>query len=171
MVVEEKLASVSCDFLTWLWFTTEKEMGSIDLGESLGRIDFWVDERLAFRSQADDKPIAVMTGENPSTTLEARAALAGGKVLRDLRIGLRIAEREYTVTLRGPLLDMASAKVPPDEASGGEAIYDRMYFYEELHSLIQGLFRVFSSQRTSEEWSTDILPAMRAWIRGGEAEI
>jgi hypothetical protein len=170
MSIENELASISCDFLTWLWFTTEKEMGSIDLGAPHGRVDFWVDERLAFRNQADDKPIAVMTGENPSTSLEARAALAGGKVLRDLRIGLRVEEREYTVTLRGPLLDFASAKVPPDEAGGDEAIYDRMYFYEELHGLVRGLFTTFSNQRTSPEWGGSILPAMRSWINGADAE-
>ena len=169
MSIEQELANVSCDFLTWLWYTTEREMGSIDLGDPVGRIDFWVDERLAFRNQADDKPIAVMTGESPSTSLEARAALAGGQVLRELRIGAKVAERDYTVTLKGPLLDLSGAKFPPDEAAGDEAIYDRMYFYEELMNIVKGLFARFSAERTSPEWRTEILPAMRRWVQGEEA--
>ena len=100
------LPHLTAEFFVWLWFASEREGGTMDVGEGVGLIDFWVDERLSFRSPDEDKPRAVLTGENTSTSAEARAALASGKVVRDLQLHLRREEREYSVTLRGAHLDV-----------------------------------------------------------------
>lgn len=91
-------AHVAGELYVWLWWASEQSGGAFDLPDPVGRITLWVDDRLAFRRPDDSKVTAVITGENPSTTLEARAALAGGKVLQELRIGLRRDDREFFVT-------------------------------------------------------------------------
>ena len=159
------LGHLPSEFLTWLWFTSEQEGGTLQLDGDQGRVDVWVDDRIAFRSQEDDKPRTVLTGENPSATLEARAALAGGRVVRELRLALRKDDREYSVALKGANLDIVGAKLP-GLVKGGieEVLYDRMYLYEELAWLLSALLKRFARERTAPEWSNSTLPAMRRWV-------
>ena len=79
---------IASDFYLWLWYRSETGGGHLDLGEEV-EVDFWVQERLSFRVVGEQRVSAVMTGEHPSGSPEARAALAGGKVLRDIRLALR----------------------------------------------------------------------------------
>lgn len=160
------------EFLAWLWFASDRDEGTCRVvdpvtGDVTGAFSFWVDERLTFRSMEDDKPHTVVTGENPAQTLEARAALLGGRVLKELRLGLRREDREYTVTLRSPNLDIQGARLP-DVVKGGdeETLYDRMFVYEELHWLLRQLFGAYARERVQPGWMTDTVPAMQSWLRG-----
>ena len=164
---------VASEFYLWLWYRSETGQGRIDLGES-GAVDFWVDDRISFRAVGEERVSAVMTGENPSTTPEAHAALAGGKVIRDVRLALRREDREYFVTLKGPRIEVSGAKLPALVKSGdeGEVLYERMFLYEELHFVLAALFRSFSEARCAADWSAATLPDLRRWVavrpgRGG----
>ena len=127
------------EFLTWLWWRSEQTGGRFDLPAPAGTVDVWVDDRLAFRQPSDTKITAVMTGENPAHTLEARAALAGGKVVQDLRLGVRRDEREFHVTLRSPSLDVGGLKMPQVlSETPEEAVTDRMFLYEEVVLVVAG---------------------------------
>lgn len=159
------LEHLPSEFLTWLWFASEDQNGTLDLGEELGRIDVWVDDRIVFRSHDDDRPRTVLTGENPSSTIEARAALAGGRVVRELRLGIRREDREYSVSLRGAELDLQGARLPGMvKGAIEEVLYDRMYLYEELSSIVSGLLRVFAKARTADDWSEGTLQRMQTWV-------
>lgn len=156
---------VASEFYLWLWYTSETAGGTLDLGEE-GAIVFWVDDRLSFRATGEDKVSAVLTGEAPATTPEARAAVLGGKVLRDIKLALRREDREYTVTLRGAGIDVSGAKLPGVVKGGEEAelVYERMFLYEELHWMVNALFRRFAGERATPAWTDTVLPAIRAWI-------
>jgi hypothetical protein len=162
---------LSLEFFVWLWYASEREGGSFFLGDELGRIDAWVDDRLAFRTADEDKVRAVMTGENAASTLEARAALAGGKVVADLRLNLRREEREYSVVLKGPHLDLQGAKLPAHQKGGeDELLYERMFLYEDLWFCIGALYRVFAVERASPDWGRGTVPAIRRWVGGAAAD-
>lgn len=161
------LQHLPSEFLTWVWFASERGGGTFDLGPELGRVDVWVDDRIAFRSVEDDRPRTVLTGENPSATMEAHAALAGGRVVRELRLALRREDREYSVSVKGAAFDIQGAKLPGMVKGGAEeTLYDRMYCYEELVSLIGGLLARFAAERTADGWQDETMPAMRAWVSG-----
>jgi hypothetical protein len=134
-------------------------------------IDFWVQERIAFRTVGEQKVSAVVTGEHPSGAPEARAALTGGKVLRDIRLAFRREDREYSVLLKGAGIEIGAARLPGLIKNGdpGEVLFERMFLYEELHWVIQALFRAFSRERTGNAWDERILPNMRAWASGEES--
>jgi hypothetical protein len=158
---------LTSEFYAWLWWSSEAREGVFDLGGEAGRVEVWLDDRLAFRNPNDNKVSALMTGENPSQTLEARAALAGGKVLQDLRIGLRRDDREFSVTLKGAVIDLQRAKLPQAvEGSGEESLYDRIFLYEELSFVLGALFRAFSDVRASDAWQDEVLPSIRQWVAG-----
>lgn len=163
------LPHLASDFLLWVWWTAEQQGGSFDLGEDLGAVDCWVDSRLAFRTPDEGKAMAVLTGENPADTPEARAAVAGGKVLRELRLGMRREDREFGLTLRAPHLDLAAVRLPQVvQGEGEEALYDRMFLYEELHNILVALFQRFAEARADARWAGAVAPAIRAWVAGRE---
>ena len=168
------LPHLAGEFLLWLWWTSERQSGHLDLGEPLGATDLWMDTRLAFRAPGEGKAAAVLTGENPSTALEARAALVGGKVVQEVRMGLRHEEKEFFVTLKSPNLDLAGVKLPQVvKGTGEEALYDRMFLYEELVALIWALFGRFAQIRADSAWQERILPELETWVlrsRGEGAE-
>lgn len=160
---------VAAEFYLWLWYRSEVGRGHVEFEGEGGGVDFWVDDRIAFRAVGEDRVTAVLTGENPSTTPEARAALAGGKVLRDIKLAIRRADREYTVTLRGPRIEVSGAKLPSLVKGGDEAelVYERFFLYEELHFVIAQLFRAFAGERGGEEWRERTLPDLRRWVAAG----
>ncbi|MEZ4316050.1 MAG: hypothetical protein R3F61_01030 [Myxococcota bacterium] len=162
------LPHLAGEFYAWLWWASEVQGAVFNLGDPVGQIELWVDERLAFRNADDTKVTAVMTGEAPSTSLEARAALAGGKVLNEVRVGLRRDDREFTVTLKGPAMHITGAKLPQVVSDGlDEVLYDRMFLYGELTLVLSALYNTFAQKRVSSEWDTDVLPGLRRWV-GGE---
>ncbi|MBK9365979.1 MAG: hypothetical protein IPO67_15480 [Deltaproteobacteria bacterium] len=159
------LGHLPSEFLTWLWFASERDGGTFQLGDEVGAVDVWVDDRIAFRSQEEDKPRTVLTGENPSGTPEARAALAGGRVVRELRLAIRKEDREYSVSVRGAFFDLQGAKLPGLVKAGQEEmLYERMYLYEELMFIVGGLLRKFAIERTDPAWGDTTLRAMRRWV-------
>ena len=161
------LPHLSSEFYAWLWWASEVKGSVFELGDPVGPVELWVDERLAFRNAGDTKVSAVMTGEASSTSLEARAALAGGKVLQELRVGFRRDDREFSVTLKGPAMHTTSLKIPQVVSDGiDEVLYDRMFLYAEATMVLGGLYSLFSRLRISEEWDSEVLPTMRGWIWG-----
>ena len=99
---------------------------------------------------------------------EARAALAGGKVLNELRVGFRRDDREFTVTLKRPAMHITGAKLPQVVSDGvDEILYDRMFLYGELSMVLAALYDAFAEKRVSSEWDSEVLPGLRRWI-GGE---
>lgn len=161
------LPHLASEFYVWLWWASEVRGSHFTLPDPVGAIDLWVDERLAFRSANDTKVTAVMTGEAPSTSLEARAALAGGKVLQELRVGIRRDDREFTVTLKGPAIHTTGLKLPQVVSEGLEEIlYDRMFLYQELNLVLAALYREFAGERVSEVWEAETLPALKKWVAG-----
>lgn len=158
-------AHMASEFYVWLWWCSEQRGGHFDLGGDVGPVVVWVDDRLAFRSPGDTKVTAVLTGENPSATLEARAALAGGKVLQDLRVGARRDEREFFATLKGPAVHVSALKLPQVLSENSEEqVYDRMFLYEEFGVILTGLLQQFADVRSSDAWGKETLPAIRQWL-------
>jgi len=165
------LPHLASEFYTWLWWSSETRGSHFSLQAPVGDIDLWVDARLAFRNPDDTKLTAVMTGENPGNTLEAKAALAGGKVLSELRLGLRRDDREYLFTLKGPAMHMQGLKLPQVVDQGGEElVFERMHLYDEVVFVVEGLFRQFSAVRTSDAWAEDVLPALHDWVLGVDSD-
>ncbi len=161
---------IASDFYLFLWFASEVGRGVIEPADG-SPFSWWVDDRLSFRPAGEDKVNAVLTGDNPSTTPEARAALAGGKVLRDLRLALRRDDREYSVTLRGPNVAISGAKLPQQVKTGEptEILLDRMFLYEELHWMLGTMFRRYAEERTAPGWAA-YAGRMREWASGRGAD-
>lgn len=162
---------VSADFYLWLWYQSENLGGRFTLEDGTA-LECYLDDRLALRETGEERPTTLLTGDSPGTTPEARAAVLGGKVPKELRLLLRRDDREYRVTLRGERVGIAGAKLPTQVKTGevAEVLMDRMFVYEELHWLVACLLRQFAAERVQESWRTAAVPAMRTWLSALDAE-
>lgn len=161
---------LATEFFAWLWYASERDGGTFGLDDG-SVFTYWVDDRLSFRLPDEDKARAVLTGESAAASLEARAALLGGKVVRDLRLACKREDREYSVTLRGANLDLQGAKLPTELKAADqvdEVLYERTFLLDELWFIVGTLYRRFASERVGPEWSSEHLPAMRRWAAGAD---
>lgn len=159
------IAHLSSEFFAWIWWTSEQQGSAFELGPPVGQVDVWIDERLAFRAAEDTRVTAVMTGENPSASLEARAALAGGKVLQEVRLGIRREDREFFVTLKGPAMHVTGLKLPAVVTDGdAEVVFERVHLYDELVFVLSHLYRRFAEVRIADDWRSEVLPGLHDWI-------
>ena len=60
---------LTSEFFLWLWWRTEEAGGAINLGEPVGELTIWVDERLAFRSPGETKLTTIVSGERAAEAL------------------------------------------------------------------------------------------------------
>lgn len=155
------------EFYAWLWWRSEVQGSAFDLPAPVGSVDVWVDERLAFRNADEGRVSAVMTGDNPAGTLEARAALAGGKVLHEIRVGIRREDREYLVTLKGPAMHMTALKLPQVVTEGdAELVFERIHLYDEVCFVLASLYRQFAEIRCGAAWQEEVVPGLQDWLLG-----
>jgi hypothetical protein len=156
---------IAADFYLWLWWRSEAQGGRFTLEDGSG-VEVYLDDRLALRDTGEERPTTLLTGDSPGTTPEARAAVLGGKVPKELRLLVRREDREYRVTLRGERIGIAGAKLPTQVKTGevAEILYDRMFVYEELHWLVSCLLRQFGAARVDATWRPEVVPQIREWL-------
>ena len=155
------------EFLLWLWWRTDREFGRVELAQ-FGEVDFWVDDRIQFRTTGDDPQTSDLKGGAPAMTPEARMAVLSGKSVETLRLGLRVKEREYSLEIRGEGLEVGGLKVPGEIKDGiDERIYERMFLLEEATGILDTLYYEFLDERLGAEWDSGALPEIRSWIAAG----
>jgi hypothetical protein len=152
------------EFLIWLWWKSEQGYANMELPH-FGSVDFWIDDRIRFRTSDDNPQVSDLKGGAPATTLEARTALAAGKTIETARVGLRIKEREFSLEFRGEGLQMGGLKVPAEcKEPGEERLYERMFLLEEAWGIVDALFVRFCEDRLAEGWNESVLPSIRKWV-------
>lgn len=162
----ESLPHLSTEFFTWLWWATEQNGGKLDVdGEE---IILWVDDRMAFRLPSEDASRAVLTGADTARAAEAKAAMAAGKIIKEVRVRLQWADREYGFTLKGAGLDVGGLVLPalPEDGDEQDRLMVRMEAIEALWAVLGAIYRQFAVVRTSEDWDSEAVPAIQAWLTG-----
>ena len=157
------LPHISAEFFLWLWHHAEHVGGNFEQDG----VSFWFDDKLSFRDPVAHQSRTVVTGENSSTSPEAKAALAAGRVVSDVKMHLRKEEREYILTLKGPMIDISSLKFPEHSSEAedmGGLLLERMFMYDEVWDTLGILFKKFAAERTSSVWTKQILPTLHEWV-------
>jgi hypothetical protein len=152
------------EFLLWLWWRSELDFGSVEL-DQYGKVDFWIDDRIQFRTPGEDPQTSDLKGGAPATTAEARMALMAGKTVETARVGLRVKEREYALEVRGEGMELAGVAVPGEAKDGmEEMLYERIFLLEEVTGILDSLFLRFCEQRLGPGWDSGVLPEIRTWV-------
>ena len=156
------------DFFLWMCYLSQRDASIFEFelqnSDASMPVAFWVDDRISFRSPSEEQTRTVVTGESIFQTHEAYAAIQSGKVIQDLRLFLRVYEREYAMTVKAPYLDISSLKFPEHESDGDVAvILERMLFYNEVMMALEAIYQFFADIRTTDEWD-GMLSKIRAWV-------
>lgn len=157
------------EFLTWLWFYSERFEGKFKLNEQQSG-EVFLGERLVLSLPGGGKERVVCTTQ-ANALHEARTALRQGKSVEEMQLLLRVGENEYYLTLDSSLWAVKGLKTPKqlpseedDEADG--IFLERMFFVEQVSSALNALYSRFLTDRLSPGWDSDVLPVFQQWIDG-----
>lgn len=154
------------EFLLWLWFSRDVTEGDITI-PGLGTLDVALEAQLVLEDPVSDRERVSIRGADPFRGAEADQALRQGKLPR--KAGLRIVfeKSEWVATLDAATLGLQSVKLPAISSEGAEEqFHERMRLLEQLHDLVQGLYKHFLGVRLSPLWQAELAPAMSSWLLG-----
>jgi hypothetical protein len=153
------------EFLTWLWFTSETAEGRVKLGAKK-ELELWLDRSLELRSRVEGSERLTLQGMAPTATPEARQALKQDKLPHKARINVRVDEQDFAFVLTAPMFALSAATLPAvlSKQDADEMFLERMRLLEQLENALDALYAKFLRGRLSSKWSTQLLPALHAWV-------
>jgi hypothetical protein len=164
---EEADSHVGREFLTWLWYYSEKRGGMIEIPE--GEFGVIVEGPLMFVMEGQGAHETVLRKGMPLLSTEAKSALLAGKKLRRAKVTFVRGEEHWQVSLDADEFVMRSVKLPKsDNMDAASKFQDRMLALYTLYNILAGYFRIYLELRMdATAWEKE-LTAIRTWV--GERE-
>jgi recombination associated protein RdgC len=156
------------EFLLWLWFSRDVTGGEIHI-KGRGTLSVSLETQLGLADPIAERERVQIRGLDPFGGTEAGEALAAGKLPR--KVGLRIVfeQSEWVMTLDSSTLALSGVKLPAlSNEREDEVLNERMRLLEQIHELVHALYAHFLGVRLSPAWESDVLPALRRWVRSGD---
>jgi len=154
------------EFLLWLWFSRDVLDGVLQL-PGQGALEVALESTLLLIDPLADKERVNIRGVDPLGSLEAEQALLRGKLPRKVGLRLVFEQSEWVAMIDAASLGLSGVKLPVLLSEGEEEhFHERMRLLEQLHDLVQGLYRHFLGVRLAPRWQGELLPAMREWLHG-----
>lgn len=154
---------LGAEFLTWLWFQSEKGGGAINVPDQ-DAVTLWIDDRLELSSNDPGDQKNVLRGGSPSTSPEARVALKEERKVSQVKLRLAKGEREWSFSIDSQNLDIKAVKLPALLTSEeDDKFYERVHLLEELKEVVELLFGRFITVRSGPEWDAE-RAALARWI-------
>ncbi len=171
MDIYERIEStrfVGEEFLTWLWFKSERNEGVFELEDGT-TIELHFDNQLTLEANLAEAERSRLTGGSPSFSPEAKEALRRGKRVAQAKFRLHRDLREWLLTVTARTLGISGLKIPAVlSREEDDKFYERMDLIDEADALMRGLYALFLEQRLDAEgWKTE-LAAMGEWANDGE---
>ena len=164
------------EFLTWLWCYIDENSGesiSVNMkGQSKPLfVSIWVDDKIVLDSNSGVGHQHVMRGGDPAQSPEASIALATGKTVRELKIGVNIhGVGDFSTLLNSSDLNPRSIQLPGDDDLGESEesaflpAHQRIKQISLLLQVIDHLFSKFINSRTSDTWVSSSQNVINEWI-------
>jgi hypothetical protein len=167
-MIQQK-AFLGSEFLTWLWYRSEQEDGSIEI-EPGQPCEISFEKDLVLASEAGQAVASSLKGESPSLAPEAVAALMAGKKVKRARVSLTCNHTHWEVVLNGETFDWSGVKIDtPPSLPFVESVPIRLNAVEEFARIFDLLFSKFLDVRlSSDTWRPEV-EAMRAWVESKAA--
>jgi len=156
-------STLGMDFLTWLWFTWEKEGGVYHLpdGREFG---IMLEGPLTFFREGQGAHEAVLRKGTPINSREAGTALLCGKKLRRAKVVIAQNDNVFSATLDADFA-FRSLKLPKGEQMDAIGRFqERMLFIETFWTAWLSLYDRFLDLRTDASLWPKTLDAMKHWI-------
>ncbi|HKP55137.1 MAG TPA: hypothetical protein VJV78_00375 [Polyangiales bacterium] len=191
----EKRRFVGREFLLWLWFESELFDATLSTAAH-GSFGLWLEKRLTLSAGKQSTRIvgptpglgreakeALLAGQLPESAgvriawrddekgfvLKAeQLAIAGLRLNTVLDQAKEEAPTALLKEMKGGVAKSkrGKGKKPPADDEAHEKFYERMQLTSEFEELLEALYSDFRALRLSERWASDVVPALRAWVRG-----
>nr|WP_211193829.1 hypothetical protein [Pyxidicoccus fallax] len=155
------------EFLTWLLWRSESGDVLIE-HEGEGVIVLFMG-RVVLRGVAGDVTEMSAKGTLAPYSENVKHSLDKGLLVAQARLRLTNGEKEYEVTVDSEFLDIRAAKLPAlMSEEEDDQITERLFLTEQLSAMLDTLVNDFLAIRAGRNWSKQVVPAMKAWMRGEE---
>lgn len=155
------------EFLTWLLWRSESG-DSVCEYEGAGVVPLCTG-RIILRGITGDVNELSARGSLAPYSQEVRHALDHGLLVHSARLRLTHGEKVYEVTLDAEFLDIRAAKLPElMSEEEDDQLTERLYLTEQLSGMVDALVKSFLAVRASKAWSKQVVPEMKAWMKGDE---
>ncbi len=153
------------EFLTWLLWRSEAGEPLAEF-EKAGLTVLFLG-RVVLKGISGDVTELSARGAMAPYSEQVRQALDRGLLVHQARLLLTHGEKAYEVTLDAEFLDIRAAKLP-DLMSEEEddQLTERLYLTEQLSGMVDALVLAFLQVRASRAWSKQVVPEMKAWMKG-----
>lgn len=156
------------DFLTWLWYQSEKKSGEFQ-NLSGEHFTFSLQKRLVVQGgDGESKDTAVCSGPQ-SEFREARLGLRTGKKVNQARLQIEQDENAWEVQLKAEDFALAGLKTPKVDMQMEEGedpdsrFLEKIFLIEKCLEFIDILYARFLELRFSDQWASEV-HKMRDWI-------
>lgn len=161
--VQGRFAMLGREFLTWLWFASERGHGRMVLPE-VGELTVALTRRLVLDAPGVAPDGNTIAADAPGEAEEARTSLRLGKQVASTRLLLDLGERHYELSIVAETFVCSGVKLPTVLQTGeAERLAERMQLLEELERLLDGLYVTFARTRLdADAWAAE-REAMHRW--------
>jgi len=173
-VAYNKYKFVGQEFLTWLWYMIDNEMGILTAAEPEME-SIAIGNKVVFENRNLKDTVEVITIKGDEADLaEGTIALSKGAKVSEMNLVITSNENQWRFGIKGENLSLSSLRVPEtgnienkeDEEDG--AVLEKMFLCDKAVSIMDGLFKLFVKLRVSDDWSRSTVPSMQKWISGNK---
>ncbi|MEZ4744229.1 MAG: hypothetical protein R3B45_17555 [Bdellovibrionota bacterium] len=162
------------EFLTWVWYLTDTSSSleiPLDKKNKI-KVELWIDDKILLESNGQTKEESLIRYGDPSQSAEAAIALESGKTVKELKLGIHIANYgEFTATLAHDQLIPKSLQLPvqkeDDDTYDNEfsKLENRIELTNLYMKTLDSLFLMFINERTDATWEGSQIDQIREWIK------
>jgi hypothetical protein len=156
------------DFLTWLWYFSEEENGTIEVRD-YGKFAVAIDGPLSFIADGQGAHESVVRKGNPLKSAEARAALNVGKKLKKAKLVICREDETWTTGFDADNFTFSSVGLPEgEEMDYASRFAERINNLHIFKNTFRTLFVEFLNQVKADNWK-DKLAVIKNWVEKRES--
>ncbi|QLA17295.1 hypothetical protein [Desulfolutivibrio sulfoxidireducens] len=166
-----KDAVLGQDFLTWLWFRSEKNGWLFRMRDG-GEVNVYLEQKVSVRGgEGDNVETAVVSGPNAAFA-EAREGLKAGKRVDRALLRFEQDGNTWMVQVKAQDMSLNALRTPKIETRAAEGedpdgpILEKLYLVEQGVRFLDELYAQFLQARLGPHWR-DELRAFADWLAHG----
>lgn len=163
--LEDELAAASLgqDFLTWLWFYSERRGGTLDL--DAGSFAVMIEGPLLFVMEGQGAHEAVLRKGSPLQSTEAKTSLTSGKKLRQARLTLARGDDQWTAGFDAETFALRGLKMPKGEQLDPISRFqERMILLDVFQQALLGYLDAFLDERADPARWRAVQKDIHRWV-------
>jgi len=151
------------DFLTWLWFFSERKGGLIET--EFGEFGVMIEGPLVFIHEGGGAHEAVLRKGAPLLSAEAKTSLLSGKKLRSAKIAFSHNEHSWQAVLDADSFVLRGIKLPQgDNVDAISRFQQRMMFLQTFRETLLTAYDRFLEARANKERWRAMQKEIQEWV-------